>query len=159
MGDVGVPGVEGITDAENAVERGAGGQYGDVAGGVLGGDRLERRTRQTDGPAADGPGQDRLDELHELRGADDGVRHRAGLEDILLNHLGAVVVQFGQLVHADDRENDEVSDTAFPPRGEEGVHRGPEEGRRGFVGGRGIRRGDDDIGARDGFCVEVLHDA
>ncbi len=69
----------------------------------------------------------------ELRGADDGVGHGVGLEDVLLERLGPVVIQFGHLVDPDDRQDDEVPDIRLPGGGDEVVHRGPEEGRRGVV--------------------------
>jgi hypothetical protein len=83
--------------------------------------------------------------------AHDGVPDRTGLEDVFLEHLGPVVVQLGHLVHADDREDDDMSDAALLGCGEEVIHRRLEDGGRGVVEGRGVRQVDDDVGARHGF--------
>ncbi len=70
------------------------------------------------GVAVGGPGQEGVDELHELGGADDGVRDGAGLEDVFLEGLGAVVVEVRHLVGADDGQDDEVSDARPLGRGQ-----------------------------------------
>lgn len=87
-------------------------------------------------------------ELEELRGADDRVRHGTGLEDVLLQHLGAVVHQVRHQVGADNREDHRVADADGLGGRQQVVHRRLEERGRGLIEGRRVRQVDDDIGSR-----------
>ena len=88
-----------------------GGDFDDRVDDVRGGDRLKAGGGQADGGVVGGLGQDGVHDLEELVGAHDGVWRGPLAEQVLLQRLGAVVVQLGHLVHADDEEDHLVPDT------------------------------------------------
>src|SRR5204862_167938 len=72
-------------------------------------------------------------EVEELRGAQDGVGDRPGLDPGLLGDLGAQVAAVGQSVGSDDRQRDVVADARLALGCQLVARRGGEELQHGVV--------------------------
>ena len=133
-------------DRAVALQRRALAHLRDGLGDVGRGYRLDERGGQAHGVVVGVLGQRRIDELEELGGPDDRVRHGTGLEDVLLQHLGAVVDQARHTVGAHDREDDCVADPGSARGRDQVIHALLEERGRGVVEGRRVGQVDHDVG-------------
>src|SRR5205807_3120489 len=94
---------------------------------------------------------DALEELEELRGADDRVRDRRVSDQPLLGDLRAEVAAVGHPVAADDRQRDVMTYTRYRFGGKEIGRRRLEELQHSRVfERRGVRHVDDDVGTVEG---------
>jgi hypothetical protein len=103
---------------------------------------------------------DAADELEELRCAEDRVRDRPRLDQLLLGDLRAEVAAVRKPVGADNRQRNVMSHPGSLLCGEQIARRPLEElqHRRVFPGGR-VRDVDDDLGARQRLGESLASEA
>ena len=129
-------------------DRSAHGDAGQRGGDVVGRDRLDQGRGQAHGAVRRARAGDGAEELEELGGPQDRVRHVRRLDQILLGDLGAQVAAVGQPVRADHRERDVVTHAGGLLRGQQVAPGGLEEvEHRGVVEGRRVGHVHHDVGA------------